>query len=91
MVESGWQWYKTAAGDKRGWNKVADEKLDLGHVAITKEGRPHDTDGGQIWARQRNDGSIRWARGLWPRLKQAVREKVWPQVDIEDGSRPLSA
>ena len=30
MVESGWQWYKTAAGDQRGWNKVADEKLDLG-------------------------------------------------------------
>ncbi|KAG2275776.1 hypothetical protein Bca52824_058331 [Brassica carinata] len=22
MVESGWQWYKTAAGDKRGWNKL---------------------------------------------------------------------
>ncbi|KAH0858925.1 hypothetical protein HID58_087186, partial [Brassica napus] len=77
-MDSGWQWYKTAAGDKRGWNKVADEKLDLGRESAIFD-MPHDTDGGQIWARQRNDGSIRWARGLWPRLKQAVREKVWPQ------------
>ena len=75
----------------RCWPYYLNTRYGKGHGAIMKEGRPHDTYGGQIRARPRNYGSTRWARGLWPRLKQAVREEVWPQVDIEDGSRLLSA
>ncbi|KAF3562726.1 hypothetical protein DY000_02015746 [Brassica cretica] len=71
MVESEWQWYKTAAGDKRGWNKVADEKLDLGRESaifdrwISKTGAGRCRHDGQILTMNIGLTQDCWVDLLW--------------------------